>query len=288
MTRADHPRPAAPQDRLRRLLESCDLYTAGADADLVDAARRYTLLAGRPHAALSAAVYARWAAHELYGAADQRVYTATTTLAALIERHGRPGPELVLPVLTGSGPDKLLETRLAGVRALHQHGLCEPAAREEHAALTQWLASLAAPAPEAGIYLLAALQRLDLCGRVDQARGLLEACRRWLPTADPPWAQLCTDLGTAALGNLAAILAHRTICTGHPADAVFRLSSYRAVHDAFLDTITASASVIAWPGNTDVSRLLRPGPRTPHVVPRPRRRGPPGPAPRRITEQRRP
>lgn len=211
--RGDQPTTSAGRD-----LYGLDPYTTPADPRLLDAALR--CVGGEAAMDIAAmigwAIYAFRVTRELYGPTDQRTAAATDALAAVISRHGTHGPPARLPAFASGGYAGLVQTRFSAVRALHERGLCDHGIREAQAALAQWADHDSAPSTFTGLYLLATLRVLDLCGRVHTARALLDTYRPRLPRAGHKWNLLAAELGAALLGSISAIVGHRPICTGQP------------------------------------------------------------------------
>jgi hypothetical protein len=263
-----------------------DPYTAPADPGLVDTVLASLTRHADDPAALAWAIYAVRATRELFDADDARRRTAVTVLARLIQGPGRGAVPAWQEYIVVAGPTGLTEARFALVRALHDRGLCEHALREARGALHEWTARDRGRSAISDIYLLSTVRVLDLCGRIDDARELLDDRRQLTTGSRPP---VVAALATGLLGNAYAIVGHRRICTWNP-DPPGRpwRHGYREVQQMFLDLLAADPGHGArlWPPTG-----ARPA-RSPHaptgVAPdqppvragpgRRHRRSPPGPA----------
>ncbi|RSM56805.1 hypothetical protein DMB66_32820 [Actinoplanes sp. ATCC 53533] len=263
-------------------------YTAPADLGLAGIVLASLTRQPTDPLALAWAVYAVRATRELCDPDDTRRRTAVTVLARLMQDRGRgDAPAWQEERNTVAGPTGLTASRFALVRALHDRGLCEPALREAHAALHEWTGRDRGRSAIGGIFLLSTVRVLDVCGRIDEARALLDDRRR-IPDGDrlrPVVAALAKGL----LGDPLTIVDHRNICTWTPAPTGRpRRHSYGQVQRMFLDLFTDDPPTRAplWPPGGARPTRSRPTPEAgaPSQPPgragpgHPHWRSPPGPA----------
>jgi hypothetical protein len=236
---------AVPQ--LHRCLQRFDPHTAPDDDVLLHAALLHlpTVLFSddADPAVMDWAFYAWRAAVAVHGSTHPRSLTAAELLAQVLHRH--ESTPAAISLYRGLATHYRRRERhseqarvaLALADTMHEHGECRQAHRTAETMLREWVPHHDGR-PELGpVLLLHTLRMLDMCGRVEEARGLLRVHASLLP-ADGVTREAVAALALILLGRPDEISRHRGRCGG----TTGRRRTFTQVRRAFLTVLTGDAS----------------------------------------------